>query len=92
MQQNVVLLAGKIAVVLLSNSMSLVASTVDSAMDLLSTMIIFGTSRVIEHRSWKSQYEWPTGKRRLEPVGVVAFSVFMIAAFFQVSVFLLSIS
>ncbi|SGY78700.1 BQ5605_C008g04917 [Microbotryum silenes-dioicae] len=81
---NIVLLAGKVAVVLLSNSMSLVASTVDSAMDLLSTMIIFGTSRVIEHRTWKSQYEWPTGKRRLEPVGVVAFSVFMIAAFIQV--------
>ena len=34
--------------VLLSNSMSLIASTVDSAMDFLSTVIIFGTNRVIE--------------------------------------------
>lgn len=50
---NFLLLAGKIAVVLLSNSMSLIASTVDSAMDFLSTVIIFGTNRVIEHKDWK---------------------------------------
>lgn len=70
------LLAGKVAVVLLSNSMSLIASTVDSAMDFLSTVIIFGTNRVIEHKSWKSDYAYPVGKRRMEPTGVLVFSVF----------------
>ena len=61
---NVVLLAAKIGVVLVSHSMSLIASTVDSAMDFLSTLIIFGTTRIIEHKSWQSRFTYPTGKQR----------------------------
>ncbi|GAA5923810.1 hypothetical protein JCM3775_000515 [Rhodotorula graminis] len=83
---NVVLLGAKIGVVLLSHSMSLIASTVDSAMDFLSTLIIFGTTRVIEHRSWQSQFAYPTGKQRMEPLGILSFSVFMISSFMQVGI------
>ncbi|GAA5917853.1 hypothetical protein JCM6882_001715 [Rhodosporidiobolus microsporus] len=83
---NILLLGAKIAVVLLSHSMSLVASTVDSAMDFLSTLIIFYTSKVIEHKDWKSQYAYPSGKSRMEPLGVLTFSVFMISSFLQVLV------
>lgn len=61
---NVVLLAAKIGVVLISHSMSLIASTVDSAMDFLSTLIIFGTTRYIQHQSWQSRYVYPAGKHR----------------------------
>ncbi|GAA6023937.1 hypothetical protein JCM11491_000295 [Sporobolomyces phaffii] len=81
---NVVLLVAKIAVVFISHSMSLIASTVDSAMDFLSTLIIFGTARYIEHKDWKSKYIYPTGKSRMEPLGVLVFSVFMISSFLQV--------
>ncbi|GAA5927434.1 cation diffusion facilitator family transporter [Sporobolomyces koalae] len=81
---NVVLLVAKIAVVFISHSMSLIASTVDSAMDFLSTLIIFGTSKYIEHKDWKSKYIYPTGKSRMEPLGVLVFSVFMISSFLQV--------
>ncbi|GAA5977660.1 hypothetical protein JCM5350_002309 [Sporobolomyces pararoseus] len=81
---NVVLLVAKIAVVFISHSMSLIASTVDSAMDFLSTLIIFGTAMYIEHKSWKSRYIYPTGKNRMEPLGVLVFSVFMISSFLQV--------
>ena len=81
---NCVLLAGKILVVVTSNSMSMVASAVDSAMDWLSTAIIFYTGRVIEHRDWLSSYQYPTGKRRMEPMSVVIFAVAMIASFLQV--------
>lgn len=42
---NVVLLAAKVLVVLFSNSLSLLASAVDSFMDFLSTCIIFFTAR-----------------------------------------------
>lgn len=62
---NVVLLVAKIAVVFISHSMSLVASTVDSAMDFLSTLIIFGTARYIEHKDWKSKYIYPYVKKTL---------------------------
>ncbi|GAA5878251.1 hypothetical protein JCM8547_007540 [Rhodosporidiobolus lusitaniae] len=81
---NILLIVAKVAVVLLSHSMSLVASTVDSAMDLLSTVIIFFTSQYIDQRDWKSQYAYPTGKQRMEPLGVLVFSVFMISSFLQV--------
>lgn len=47
--QNFLLLGAKIVIVLASNSMSLIASTVDSAMDFLSTLIIFGTARLVPH-------------------------------------------
>ncbi|TKY87076.1 hypothetical protein EX895_003753 [Sporisorium graminicola] len=81
---NILLLAGKGVAVLSSNSVSLIASFVDSALDLLSTIIIFGTSKAIAYRSWKTMYKYPVGKQRLEPLGVVIFSVLMIASFVQV--------
>lgn len=77
MEQNIVLLSLKLAVVLVSNSMSLLASVVDSAMDLLSTIILFGASKGIQSGAWKQRY--PVGLRRAEPMSVVVFSVFMIA-------------
>lgn len=65
----------------MSNSISLLASVVDSAMDLLSTVILFGAGKVIENKSWKQRYSFPVGLRRAEPMGVVIFSVFMIARY-----------
>ncbi|SJX66573.1 related to cation diffusion facilitator 10 [Sporisorium reilianum f. sp. reilianum] len=81
---NILLLAGKGVAVLSSNSVSLIASFVDSALDLLSTIIIFATSKAIAYRSWRTMYKYPVGKQRLEPLGVVVFSVLMIASFVQV--------
>ncbi|EST06859.1 Cation efflux protein [Kalmanozyma brasiliensis GHG001] len=81
---NILLLAGKGFAVLSSNSVSLIASFVDSALDLLSTIIIFATSKAIAYRSWRTMYKYPVGKQRLEPLGVVIFSVLMIASFVQV--------
>ncbi|KAA1129886.1 hypothetical protein PGTUg99_003259 [Puccinia graminis f. sp. tritici] len=83
---NFLLLAGKIVVALLSNSISLIASLVDSAMDFLSTAIIWWTNRKIDSKSWQSIWQYPAGKRRMEPMGVVVFSVFMISSFVQVLV------
>ncbi|EGG11134.1 uncharacterized protein MELLADRAFT_33368, partial [Melampsora larici-populina 98AG31] len=70
----------------LSNSISLIASLVDSAMDFLSTAIIWWTNRKIDSKSWQSVWQYPVGKRRMEPMGVVVFSVFMISSFVQVLV------
>ncbi|KAF8319761.1 hypothetical protein DL93DRAFT_118688 [Clavulina sp. PMI_390] len=81
---NIILLAMKVLVAFVSNSISLWASVLDSGMDLLSTIILYGASRIIENRSWKQRYTYPVGLRRAEPMGVVVFSVFMIASFVQV--------
>ncbi|KAL7410983.1 hypothetical protein BDY24DRAFT_398258 [Mrakia frigida] len=79
---NIVLLASKGGAVLLSKSISLIASFVDSALDLLSTAIIYFTAVAAGAKETKTRY--PTGKKRFEPLGVLIFSVLMIASFSQV--------
>ncbi|WVQ92707.1 hypothetical protein IAS59_006522 [Cryptococcus gattii] len=79
---NVLLVGGKATAVLYSSSISLVASLVDSALDLLSTFIILGTSLAIGMKT--DAHKYPAGKRRFEPLGVLIFSVAMIASFVQV--------
>ncbi|EIW67609.1 hypothetical protein TREMEDRAFT_33448 [Tremella mesenterica DSM 1558] len=79
---NALLVAAKTVAVLYSSSISLTASLVDSALDLLSTFIILGTSWAIGLQTDKHLY--PAGKRRFEPLGVLIFSVAMIASFVQV--------
>jgi hypothetical protein len=84
---NAILLAGKIAVILLTSSLSVLASLVDAALDFLSTAIVWTTTRMIERQD---QYRYPVGRRRLEPVGVLVFSVVMVTAFVQVALECLS--
>lgn len=79
---NTVLLIMKIIVVLLSSSVSVLASLVDAALDFLSTAIIWTTTRLI---SRNDQYAYPIGRRRLEPIGVLVFSIIMITSFVQVA-------
>ncbi len=78
---NAVLLAGKIAVIVLTSSLSVLASLVDAALDFLSTAIVWTTTKLIARQD---QYTYPVGRRRLEPIGVLVFSVIMITSFFQV--------
>ena len=78
---NAILLAGKIAVIALTSSLSVLASLVDAALDFLSTAIVWTTTKLI---SQQDQYSYPVGRRRLEPIGVLVFSVIMITSFFQV--------
>ena len=79
---NVILLAGKIAVVASVPSMSVLASLVDAVLDFLSTVIVWITTWLI---SRQDQYKYPVGRRRLEPLGVLVFSVIMITSFVQVA-------
>ncbi|KAJ7259569.1 cation efflux family-domain-containing protein [Mycena haematopus] len=81
---NILLLTSKGAAVMLSNSVSLLASFVDSALDFLSTLIIWFADFAAKRKDHNSKY--PTGKKRFEPLGVLVFSVCMIASFSQVLV------
>lgn len=78
---NTVLLAMKIVVVALSSSVSVLAALVDAALDFLSTAIVWATTRLI---SRSNQYAYPIGRRKLEPIGVLVFSVIMMTSFVQV--------
>jgi hypothetical protein len=69
---NFLLLIGKIVVMALTSSLSVLASLVDAVLDFLSTAIVWTTTKLI---SRQDQYAYPIGRRRLEPVGVLVFSV-----------------
>ncbi|KAK7739923.1 hypothetical protein SLS53_005516 [Cytospora paraplurivora] len=78
---NLALLLAKVAVVLSVPSVSVLASLVDAALDFLSTVIVWTTTTLIATQD----YRYPVGRRRLEPVGVLVFSVIMITSFTQVA-------
>jgi divalent metal cation (Fe/Co/Zn/Cd) transporter len=78
---NAILLVGKIAVIVLTSSLSVLASLVDAALDFLSTAIVWTTTRMIARQD---QYQYPVGRRRLEPIGVLVFSVVIVTSFLQV--------
>ncbi|KAI5209270.1 hypothetical protein AUEXF2481DRAFT_38162 [Aureobasidium subglaciale EXF-2481] len=80
---NTVLLGLKIVVTVLTSSVSVLASLVDAALDFLSTAIVWTTTRLISHND---SYAYPVGRRRLEPIGVLVFSVIMVTSFVQVAI------
>ncbi|KAL6708123.1 hypothetical protein ACN47E_003307 [Coniothyrium glycines] len=80
---NTILLIMKIIVAVLTSSLSVLASLVDAALDFLSTAIVWFTSWMIARQD---RYAYPVGRRRLEPIGVLIFSVIMMTSFFQVGI------
>ncbi|EDO49336.1 predicted protein, partial [Nematostella vectensis] len=80
---NVLLLIGKIVASYLSGSLSIISSLVDSAVDLVSGIIFWYTTRSIKTTNF---YEYPSGKTRLEPVAVIILSVIMTVASIQLIV------
>lgn len=81
---NIVLLAAKGFAALSSNSLSLIASLLDSALDLLCTGIVWTTNRLVSWRVDALQKRFPVGRRRLEPIGILVFSVIMVISFAQI--------
>lgn len=79
---NVILLFGKIVVTISTNSLSIVASLLDSVLDFLSTVIVFISNKLAQVRDRR----YPVGRSRLEPLGVLVFSVLMIVSFFQIAI------
>ena len=68
---NAILLAGKIVVIVLTSSLSVLASLVDAALDFLSTAIVWTTTKLI---SRQDRYSYPVGRERLEPLGETPFA------------------
>lgn len=81
---NVILLAAKGFAALSSDSLSLVASLLDSALDLLCTVIIWSTNRLVSWRLDALRARFPVGRRRLEPLGILVFSIIMVISFAQI--------
>ncbi|KAL2157421.1 hypothetical protein VTH06DRAFT_6113 [Thermothelomyces fergusii] len=79
---NLILLAAKVVIVISVPSVSVLASLVDAMLDFLSTVIVWVTTWLIRKQD---HYRYPIGRRRLEPLGVLVFSVIMITSFVQVA-------
>ncbi|KAL2208378.1 cation efflux protein [Sarocladium strictum] len=81
---NVLLLAGKGFAALTTGSLSLIASLVDSALDLLCTLIVWSTNKIALWRLNALKRRFPVGRRRLEPLGILVFSIIMVLSFAQI--------
>ncbi|KAH6895981.1 hypothetical protein B0T10DRAFT_479254 [Thelonectria olida] len=81
---NILLLLAKMFAVFTTGSLSLVASLVDSALDLLCTLIVWSTNRLVLWRLHALRRRFPVGKRRLEPLGILVFSIIMVISFMQI--------
>ncbi|KAF7539255.1 hypothetical protein G7Z17_g12460 [Cylindrodendrum hubeiense] len=81
---NILLLVGKLFAVFTTGSLSLVASAVDSALDLLCTLIVWSTNRLVLWRLSALRKRFPVGRRRLEPLGILVFSIIMVISFLQI--------
>lgn len=82
---NIILLVGKIAVYWMTQSLSIGASLIDSLLDLLSTIIIFFSAWFAGQHDWRSKQLYPVGRFRLEPIGILVFSVTIVISFMKVA-------
>jgi len=81
---NIILLIAKGVAALYSSSLSLIASLVDSTLDLLCIGIVFATNKLVQWRLDSLRRKFPVGRRRLEPLGILVFSIIMIISFVQI--------
>jgi cation diffusion facilitator family transporter len=81
---NILLLSAKGVAATQSSSLSLIASLVDSALDLLCTGIVFTTNKLVSWRLDSLSKRFPVGRKRLEPLGILVFSIIMVISFLQI--------
>lgn len=81
---NIILLIAKIVAAFSSGSLSLIASLVDSALDLLCTLIVWTTNKLVQWRLGSLERKFPVGRKRLEPLGILVFSIIMVISFLQI--------
>lgn len=77
---NVLLLAVKVYVSTISGSLAVIASTVDSVMDLVSGGVVWLGARLAARQQ---PYAFPVGKTRYEPLSIIIFAALMGAASLQ---------
>ncbi|KAK4484943.1 hypothetical protein RD792_007548 [Penstemon davidsonii] len=71
---NLILFVAKLYASVESRSLAVIASTMDSFLDLLSGLILWFTSHAMRN---PNQYHYPIGKKRMQPVGIIVFASVM---------------
>lgn len=78
---NLILLALKLLITIESKSLSVLASAIDSVLDVISGAIIFITTHLAKKWKW---VDYPTGKARMEPLGIIIFAAVTSTSAFQI--------
>ncbi|KAI4323255.1 hypothetical protein L6164_022876 [Bauhinia variegata] len=71
---NLVLFAAKVYASVESRSLAVIASTLDSLLDLLSGFILWFTAHAMKT---PNRFHYPIGKKRMQPVGIIVFASVM---------------
>ncbi|KAE8646870.1 metal tolerance protein 10-like [Cucumis sativus] len=71
---NMLIFIAKVYASVESRSLAVIASTLDSLLDLLSGFILWFTANAMRK---PNQYRYPIGKNRMQPVGIVVFASVM---------------
>ncbi|KAL1819318.1 hypothetical protein ACET3Z_014187 [Daucus carota] len=71
---NMILFAAKVYASVRSGSLAIIASTLDSLLDLLSGFILWFTAFSMQKRN---PYQYPIGKNRMQPLGILVFASVM---------------
>lgn len=74
-------MAAKIVACIITRSMSLTTSTIDSAIDIVSSFITYFTNYKIKNLN---VYKHPQGKTRMLPLSIIIISVIMTITNFQI--------
>ncbi|CAN6479666.1 unnamed protein product [Victoria cruziana] len=78
---NMILLAAKLYASVKSGSLVIIASTLDSLLDLLSGFILWYTALSMQK---PNPYQYPVGKTRMQPVGILVFASVMATLSLQI--------
>ncbi|XP_043700709.1 metal tolerance protein 9-like [Telopea speciosissima] len=78
---NLVLFIAKVYASIASRSLAVIASTLDSLLDLLSGFILWFTDHAMRK---PNHYHYPIGKNRMQPVGIIVFASVMATLGFQI--------
>ena len=71
---NIILLIVKIYALIISGSLAMLASVLDSCLDILSGSVLFFAQRIVDQRN---KYKYPIGKNRAQPIATIIFACLM---------------
>ena len=71
---NILLLGVRLALAIISGSLSMIIGTVDGVLDVLNSAMLYYATHAARR---SNKYKYPVGRHRLEPLGVVVFAAIM---------------
>lgn len=71
---NIILLLVKIYALVISGSLAMLASVLDSCLDILSGSVLFCAQRIVDEHN---KYKYPIGKNRAQPIATIIFACLM---------------